>query len=63
MSSLNNPSIFHKPSSEFRIRDYDVHAMQDALPGIDNKVDPFYILLPNSELGKWYRIAVLRPFV
>ncbi len=22
---------------------------------IDNKVDPFYILLPNSELGKRYK--------
>ena len=63
MSSLNNSSISHKPCSELRIRDYNVQAMQDALPGIDNKVDPVYILLPNSELGKWYRIEVLRPFV
>jgi len=22
---------------------------------IDNKIDPFYILLPNSELGKRYK--------
>jgi len=56
MSSLNNSSIFHKPCLELRIRDNNVQAMQDALPGIDNKVDLVYILLPNSELGKCYKL-------
>jgi hypothetical protein len=32
--------------------------MPVALLGIDNKVDPLYILLPNSELGKSCSIKV-----
>ncbi len=58
MSSLNNSSVLHKPNPIRWARDYNVQALQDALLGIDNKVDPLYILLPTSELGKYYRIRV-----
>src|SRR5438034_5192439 len=52
MSSLNNSSVLHKPRHKRQACDYNIQAMQDTVLVIDNNVDPVYILLPNSELGK-----------